>query len=192
MRASPPAPEALDVQQRARRGRIVATALELMLEREHESIQMKDVAAAAGVALGTVYRYFSSKDHLFAEALLSWSQRFPSGPEVAIDGPSVERLKTAYRRAARAFERHPPVDGHLLAIQATTDHAAAEVFDRFASNQSDAFRSFLPRVPSPRREQIIDVMSAVLDTNLRDWSRGRRPIAVVYEALDVAAELLLS
>ena len=38
-------------------------------------------------------------------------------------------------------------------------------------------------MPSPRREQIVDVMSAVLDANLRDWTRGRRPIASVYEAL---------
>jgi AcrR family transcriptional regulator len=190
--SAPPALERLDVQQRARRGRIVAAALELMLEREFDSIQMKDVTAAAGVALGTVYRYFRSKEHVFAEALLSWSQRFPTGGEVAIDGPSVERLKTAYRRAARAFERYPPVYGHLLAVQAATDPSAIEVYQRFAGNQSEAFRSFLPRVPSPRREQIIDVMSAVLDANLRDWSRGHRSIDKVYAALDVAAELLLA
>jgi AcrR family transcriptional regulator len=190
--SAPAALEQLDLQQRARRGRIVAAALELMLEREHDDIQMKDVTAAAGVALGTVYRYFSSKEHLFAEALLSWSQRFPNGADVSIEGPSVERLKTAYHRAARAFERHPPVYGHLLAIQATNDPAAFAVYVRFAGSQGEAFRSFLPRVPSPRREQIIDVMSAVLDANLRDWSRGRRPIGRVYQALDVAADLLLA
>ncbi|HLY84574.1 MAG TPA: TetR family transcriptional regulator [Acidimicrobiales bacterium] len=190
--SAPAAIEDLDVQQRARRGRIVAAALDLMLEREHDDIQMRDVTAAAGVALGTVYRYFRSKDHLFAEALLSWSQRFPSAATVSLEGPSVERLKTAYRRAARAFERYPPVYGHFLAIQAATDPAAVEIYERFAISQSDAFRGFLPRVPSPRREQVIDVMSAVLDTNLREWKRGRRSIDEVYEALDVAADLLLA
>jgi AcrR family transcriptional regulator len=190
--SAPAALEDLDVQQRARRGRIVAAALELMQEREYDDIQMKDVTAAAGVALGTVYRYFSSKEHVFAEALLSWSQRFPTDGELALEGPSVERLKTAYRRAARAFEKYPPVYGHLLAIQAATDPPARQVYDRFAEKQGEAFRSFLPRVPSPRREQIIDVMSAVLDANLRDWTRGRRSIAKVHAALDVAAELLLT
>jgi AcrR family transcriptional regulator len=189
---TPAAIEQLDVHQRARRSRIVAAALELMLERDFESIQMKDVVSTAGVALGTVYRYFNSKDHLFAEALLSWSQRFPTGGEVALDGPSVERLKTAFRRAARAFERHPPVYGHLLAIQASSDPMAREVYARFARGQAEAFRTFLPRVPSPRREQIVAVMSAVLAVNLQDWSRGRRSISDVYEALDVAADLLLT
>ena len=45
--------------------------LELMLERDYDSLQMKDITAASGVALGTVYRYFSSKEHLVAEGLLA-------------------------------------------------------------------------------------------------------------------------
>jgi len=189
-RAAPPRPESLDAHQRARRDRIVTAAVDLMLERDYDNIQMKDVTVAAGVALGTMYRYFRSKEQLFAEALLTWSERF--GREVAVaPGRSVDRLKAAYRRAARAFERHPPVYTHLLALQATTDPLAAEIFERFASRQTEAFASFLPRVSSPRREQIIDVMSAVLDANLRDWTLGRQPISSVYAAIDDAAALLL-
>jgi AcrR family transcriptional regulator len=189
-RRDPPRPETLVAYQRARRERIVAAAEELMLEREHDTIQMKEVGARAGVALGTVYRYFRSKDHLFAEALLSWSDRY--GRQVAApEGASLDRLKVAYRRAVRAFERHPFVYSTLLAVQATNDPLAVEVYEEFAARQGEAFASYLPRVPSPRREEIVMVMSAVLDAGLRDVARGRRQIRTVYEQLDTAADLLL-
>jgi AcrR family transcriptional regulator len=189
-RPAPPDLAALDDDQRARRDRIVAGAVELMLRLDHESVQMKDVAATAHVALGTMYRYFSSKEHLFAEALLAWSDRFRKDVPSPTDARSVDRLKTGYRRAARAFERNPTVYGHLLAVQASTDPWAAELFARFAARQNEAFASFLPRVASPRREQIVAVMDAVLDEGLREWTRGRRRIDDVYESIDSAAELL--
>jgi AcrR family transcriptional regulator len=190
-RAAPPTPESLSARQRARRDRIVAAALDDMIRYDLDSIQMKDVATSAGVALGTMYRYFTSKDHLFAEALASWAERFRSEVTDAYGKTSAGRLKTAYRRAVRAFELHPPVYGNLLVLQASRDPFAMAVYERFAQRQSEAFASFLPNVESPVREDIIHVMSAVLDANLRDWSRGRKPVDDVYAAVDRAAELLL-
>jgi AcrR family transcriptional regulator len=189
-RTEPPRLESLDRHQRARRDRIVAAAVELMLERDYDSVQMKDLAGTAGVALGTMYRYFRSKDHLLAEALVSWSDRFATDV-AAPPGNSLERLKAAYRRASRAFERYPRVYSHVLALQASSDPLAVEQFERFSTRRTEAFASFLPRVPSPRREQIVEVMGAVLDANLRDWTLGRQPIRKVYERLDHAAELVL-
>jgi AcrR family transcriptional regulator len=137
-----------------------------------------------------VYRYFRSKDHLFAEALLRWSERFVR--EVPVPhGPSGERLKVAFRRAARAFERNPSVLSHLSALQGSTDPLALDLYEQFAARQRDAFASFLPRVASPRREQIVLVMSAVLDATLRDFARGGAPISFVYGAIDDAADLVL-
>jgi AcrR family transcriptional regulator len=190
-RAAPPAPESLSVRQRARRDRIVAAAIDEMIRYDYDSIQMKDVATSAGVALGTMYRYFTSKEHLFAEALAAWADRFRSEVTGAYGKTSTGRLKTAYRRAVRAFELHPPVYGHLVVVQASKDPFAMEVFERFAQRRREAFASFLPGVESPTREEIIAVMGAVLDANLRDWIRRGTPIGEVYDAVDRAAELLL-
>jgi AcrR family transcriptional regulator len=57
---------ALTKSQAARRERVIRAALELGAEGGYDAVQMRDVAARAGVALGTIYRYFSSKDHLLA------------------------------------------------------------------------------------------------------------------------------
>jgi AcrR family transcriptional regulator len=68
-----PAPGALPEDQRARRQRIVDAARHLMATVDYSKIQVKDVAEEANVSLGTLYRYFSSKDHLFACALADWA-----------------------------------------------------------------------------------------------------------------------
>lgn len=191
-RPHPPAVESLDPVQRARRARIVDSAIELMRRTEYDRIQMKDVSAAAGVALGTTYRYFASKEQLLAEALLAWSDRFP-----ALDGPAggtgsaLAQLKKAFRRAARAFEPNPTVYGTILVLQSSKDPVAAALFERFATRRREAFAQYLPDVPSPRRERVVDVMSAVLDASLRGWALRDQPIATVYQAIDSAAELLL-
>jgi AcrR family transcriptional regulator len=57
----------------ARRARIVGTALRALDEQPYEHVQMRDVAAATGIALGTLYRHFSSKEHLYATVLLEWA-----------------------------------------------------------------------------------------------------------------------
>lgn len=66
---APPVVEELSATQSRRRQHIVDASFDLLLSRRYDQIQMRDTAADAGVALGTLYRYFSSKDHLFAALL---------------------------------------------------------------------------------------------------------------------------
>lgn len=49
-----------------RRERIRRAASRLVSERGLEHVQMQEIAAASGVALGTLYRYYPSKHHLLA------------------------------------------------------------------------------------------------------------------------------
>jgi len=79
----------------------------------------------------------------------------------------------------------------MVALQASTDPVAVAVFERFAARRTEAFESFLPRVAPARRHDIVMVMSAVLDVQLRSWALGRTAIATVRTNLDRAAELVL-
>jgi AcrR family transcriptional regulator len=188
--AAPPDVEALDEAQRHRRALVVDAARRLMTTTEYDRIQMKDLAAGAGVALGTVYRYFSSKDHLLAEALLAWSAGYPSEPAMSTL-PSVDQLKLAYRLAVRAFEPHPMLYGTMVVLQSSGDPHARAVYERFAARQTEAFERYLPELPPARRADVVRVMSAVLDLNLREWALGRQPVEEVYRMIDVTADLLL-
>ena len=49
---------------------MLVAALQLGADGGYDAVQMRDVAASAEVALGTIYRYFPSKDALLAAA---WS-----------------------------------------------------------------------------------------------------------------------
>src|SRR5271165_4696690 len=99
------APRALTRAQEARRQRVVDAAMELGLEGGYEAVQMRDVAARAHVAMGTVYRYFSSKDHLLAAALVYWveqlDQRLAQVPPRGRNAP--ERVLDVLDRALRAM-----------------------------------------------------------------------------------------
>lgn len=63
--ARPPA-SPMSERQIARRERILDAAAELGTRAELDRVQMSEVAKDAGVAIGTVYRYFPSKTLLFA------------------------------------------------------------------------------------------------------------------------------
>lgn len=50
-----------------------------------ERVHMSEVAADAGVALGTLYRYYPSKHHLFAAALTSSTAALPEPAGTPVD-----------------------------------------------------------------------------------------------------------
>lgn len=53
----------------ARPAEIIAAAMQLWSERGFAATRLDDVAAGAGIAKGTIYRYFPSKEALFEAAL---------------------------------------------------------------------------------------------------------------------------
>src|SRR3954470_7387732 len=100
-----------------RRKRVMDAALSLAAEGGYEAVQMRDVAERGDVALGTLYRYFPSKDALLLAALFEMAEdlkttlaRRPAQGETRAD-----RVTDVLRRAARALERQPKVTDALVA-----------------------------------------------------------------------------
>ena len=187
----PPTIASLNANQRARRARIVEAALDQLLDTEYERIQMKAISAGAGVALGTTYRYFPSKDRLLVEALLTWSARFEEAAPAGGGGRSVDRLKAVFRRAVRAVAPHPTLHATMTMLQTSRDPVVEEAFAAFGARQRATFGAALPRIAPDRRAAIVMVMASVLDNQLRHWALGHIALAEVHRALDVTAELLL-
>ncbi|WP_328396605.1 TetR family transcriptional regulator [Nocardia sp. NBC_00416] len=71
--------------QHARRRAIQRAAARLGAEHGLERVQMSDIAAAAGVALGTLYRYYPSKHHLYSGVLGAAVTDLPDRPGAAAD-----------------------------------------------------------------------------------------------------------
>src|SRR5580765_2127520 len=131
-----PDPDSLPRGQQERRDRIVRAAISLLKHGgEYDAIQMRDVAQEAGVALGTVYRYFTSKEHLYAAALLDWAANFPAREPSRRSGGQTDeaRLRALMRRAVRAFERYPQMMRVEIVIESSPDPNARALFDQFAA-----------------------------------------------------------
>ncbi len=67
-----PEPADLPKGQARRRQRIIDEAYKLIASRGEENVQIREIAESAGVALGTAYRYFGSKERLVAEVYAKW------------------------------------------------------------------------------------------------------------------------
>jgi TetR/AcrR family transcriptional regulator, cholesterol catabolism regulator len=192
--AGTPDPEALNATQRARRQRIVRAALELLEAGSYDKVQVRDVAEAAGVALGTVYRYFSSKEHLFAAVLLEWAEPFATRVRRAPDAGAddAERLTAALHRALSAFEHRPQYFQLVTVLEVVPDPVVADTYARFTRSTQGALRESLHDVPPEDVDAVTRLAGAVLDSTLRAWSLGRMPAAEARANLARAVRLVFS
>jgi AcrR family transcriptional regulator len=189
--APPPSPESLNASQLARRQRIVEVALNLLVSGDYEKIQMKDVAEGSDVALGTVYRYFTSKEHLFAAVQLEWVKslhrqilRRPPRGET-----NLERLSQVLHKSVRAFQTQPQFYRVLLLLEVTKDPFAKELFEVMSRETTATYLESISGVDLKTAADLLSVVLAILGAQLRAWVLGRQSIDEVKQNLD--ADLLL-
>lgn len=179
--------------QQARRDRIVDAGLTLLGERDFDKIQVKDVAVEAGVALGTVYHYFSSKDHLFAEVLVRWAATLRTNiSRNPLRGDTdAQRLAHVINRSVRAFQRQPSLARLVATLETSADPFATEILDRLAHTTNDIYVEAIRDVDRETALRVVTVVDAVLAARLRSWVAGRISIATVSDDLSDAIGLLL-
>ena len=186
-------PAALPLSQRRRRTAIVDAAIELLKVRDLDSVQIREVAETAGVALGTVYRYFSSKDHLYAAAMLQWASDYPPWVSKQARGDTdAERLRASFHRAINAFERTPQMFRVLMAIETSADDNARDLYNAFAEQNRGALLSGLLDLDAPVATAVLGTINAVMFAQLRRWAYGRASIRAIHRAVDDSIELIFS
>ena len=190
---APPLPDSLSSSQRERRDRIVGASLSLLRTHEHDQIQMKDVAAEAEVALGTVYRYFQSKDHLFAEALAAWGSQLRTNVErKPLRGTTnAERLTDVLHRSMRAFQGWPQLARVVMELESSDDPFTREIFARNMARNTKIYVEALQGLPEPIARDVVNVAASVFDLQLRQWVMGSQSIADVYDRIARAVWILL-
>jgi AcrR family transcriptional regulator len=192
VRAKPVSPIVLTDNQLARRQRVIDAGLTLLKRRDYDRIQVKDVAEEAGVALGTVYHYFSSKEHIFAEVLVKWAATLRDSltrrPLVG-DSPQ-EKLTEALHRSVRAFSRQPQLARLISSLQLSADPYAAEILGRVDAITTSVYLELLDGMDPELARSIVRTAEAVMDSMLRSWSADRLAIADLYDYLTEAVALL--
>jgi TetR/AcrR family transcriptional regulator, cholesterol catabolism regulator len=192
--AAPVAVADMSANQRERRDRVIRAVLAMVSEGRIDDMQMKDVAARSGVALGTIYRYFSSKDHLFAAALVHWGRHLElqTRRRDLPEGTAAERVMAVVRRGVRAYEREPHSARLLLRVAGSTDPFADECYRELSDSVMGAMELALADLPAAEAAVVQRIIGSVWFIGLFDWVNGRRPISEVYADLDVTARMLLT
>lgn len=186
--------EGLTETQRDRRLRVIEAALRLAADGGYDSVQMRDVSAEADVALGTIYRYFSSKDHLLVAAMVEWMLELEAAMKrrPARGGATVDRVLDVLHRALRAVEREPTRAAAVVRAQTSDDGAAVRASQEVTEVLYRIMGSAFPDDGEiDRHHDTIRVLAHVWFSCLVSWTSGVGDMRWVRSEVDTAAHLLL-
>ena len=137
---------------------------------------MREVADAAGVALGTLYRYFPSKIHLLVAVMqdrlqhlqLTLRKRPPAGDDAA------ERVAETLMRAFRALQREPNLADAMVRALTFADRSASTEVDA-VSRLTTAIVVDAMGLEDPSQEQlaVVRVIEHTWHSALITWLSGR-------------------
>lgn len=148
--------------------RILDTAAAMFAERGVGAVTMRDVADAAGCSRATLYRYYSSRDDLFA----AYVER--AGTELAAriaDAAAVPR--TPHERLLTAI---------TVAITGVRDDPALSTwFADDAAGIAARLAMVSPAIESVTRSFLADIAPGLTDADLRD--RARWAVRVIVSLL---------
>lgn len=182
--------------QQARRGRMLEAARALASKGGFDGVQMRDVAERAGVALGTLYRYFPSKVHLLValmrESTEQMADRFQRRPPVG--ETAADRVTEVLSRATAALQRDPGLTEAMTRALMSADASAAADVDSVTRHTTDAITRAMhgpDRAPSDEDAAIARVIEQVWLSSILAWLSGRSSTAQMDRDLEVATRLLL-
>ncbi|MEU3447876.1 TetR family transcriptional regulator [Streptomyces thermolilacinus] len=189
--ASPPLTE----RQEARRRRILHASARLAGRGGFDAVQMREVAEAAEVALGTLYRYFPSKVHLLVATMqdqldglhATLRKRPPAGESPA------ERVAETLMRAFRALQREPQLADAMVRALTFADRSVSAEVDAVSRQTTaiilDAMRLAEPG-PAPEQLAAVRVIEHTWYSALISWLSGRASIAQVRADVETACRLI--
>lgn len=179
----------------SRRQRIVDTAIELAESDGYSAVRLRDIAKKAGVALGTVYSRFKSKEDILVAVMSSEGERvFRRVVEQTAGDSPVERAISFFDLASAAILGRPKLARAMLRSLVGEGDVAAPV-SRLQLKSTTMLRDLI-RDDTRSEEQlwtIATILQQVWFASLIGWSGG------LYESRDEvvrhvsdAARLLLT
>lgn len=176
-------PVSLTESQAARHERILNAASTLASEGGYDAVQMRSVAAEADVALGTLYRYFPSKEHLLVSAMhrqiTGLADRLAVNPA---NGPdAAARIVDVLARANGALQRRPDFTVAVVRCLASGDESVAPVVREVRELMGSIILDAIGPAPHSERDRLVaKVLQEVWLSALVSWISGvERPEAVM-------------
>lgn len=173
--------------------------IDLATEGGFDAVQMREVAERAGVALGTLYRYFPSKIHLLVAALDREFERTETRTAArAVPGDTPhERVMHVLGRMTRALQQQPGLAEALVRAFMFADATVSDEIHRAAQRLTTVIARAIAGRPGhsgasdDEEAARIGIIADVWLAALVGWVTGRKTAAEVAESVDVAVRLLL-
>ena len=180
--------------QQDRHERMLNVTTRLATDGGYDAVQMRAVAIEADVALGTLYRYFPSKEHLLVSVMLrqieSLHDRLVVKPPQGTD--AVGRVVDVLRRANVALQRQQQFTVAVLRALASGDEAVAPVVRDVRDLMASIILSAMDTDQPTEREQLVtEILQEVWLSSLVAWISGVEPTSSVNRKLEAATHLLL-
>ncbi len=186
--------------QRERRRRILDATIALASKGGFDAVQMRAVADAADVALGTLYRYFPSKIHLLVSALavqFDATEAALGRRPIPGDTPA-ERVMHVLRSSSRNLQREPQLTEALTRAFMFADNTVATEIDVVGMQLTAMLTRAMKGAdyvagepPSDEAIAIARVISDVWLAALVSWVTGRGSADDVTARVEMAVHLLL-
>lgn len=174
---------------------MLVAAIDLAAEGGYDGVQMRSVAERADVALGTVYHYFTSKDHLLAESLNEWLRGMEEAVahRRAVGATTAERVLDLLRRMTGSMHGNEAASAALIGgFVAEGAEVAACQDDLHAAFSRMMATAFPGDYPPDRRDQVIRAIEHVWFSCLIGWKNEWMTFDKAITDLEDAARLLLA
>ena len=185
--------------ERARR--IIETAIELAERDGYTAVRLREVAAKADVALGTVYKRFASKEEILVAAMAQEAERLLTRfSEVPPGETAAERVVEFYRGATAAFLRRPKLARAILRAVAAGEGMTARVASIHALTTALLMGAITGEKAQDRRwnserdkdaREIASIFMQVWFASLVGWSSGMHDEAGVVTQIEKLANRVL-
>lgn len=185
--------------------RIVDAAVGLAEQGGFDGVRLRDVAETSGVAIGTLYKYFPSKEAILIYAVNEGNEgleRLMVESPPAGESPA-ERVTNFFTTATQAFTRRPDFARAVLRAIAASDQATADqqagfhlrigrmIIAALRGEAHDASRPLSEPIGSDKEKSIALILNHVWFAALLGWSSGLHPASAVPDRMAQAIELIL-
>jgi AcrR family transcriptional regulator len=177
---------------------MLAAAMKLAAEGGYDAVQMREVADNAGVALGTLYRYFPSKVHLLVAALANqFEQAEAITAKRAILGDTAhERVMRILGGTTVSLQKQPQLTEAMVRAFMFADASVLGEIEQVGDRLTRMIARAIAGTPdhgqaTDEEADIIRVIADVWMSALVSWANGRSAAEDVERSIDVAVRLLL-
>jgi TetR/AcrR family transcriptional regulator, fatty acid metabolism regulator protein len=185
---------------RGKKDAILRAAIDVFAERGYFNAQVADVARAAGVAAGTVYLYFRSKDHLLVSIFERTMRDCLARGRASV--PTTADAADQLRRFARLHLAHLGRDRNLAVVFQVELRQSTKFMERFSSTLLRAYLGLIREAIADGQRQgalrsdinamlAAKVFFGALDEMATNWILSRRRYSLEADA-DTVVDLFLN